>query len=138
MKNLDRIVFFIKFVLSKLKKIMKKLIITLLIVLSSISSYGQQSEHGYHFYMHDENTITHSELYRTLFTEVDNRSDLFKWCCDCISFYARICGLSYYEMNLIIFVIIQPLIAIVLFIMVVRLKIKLRRMGRPKIHLYQT
>ena len=46
-----------------------------------------------------------NELFITL-----NKGDLFKWCCDCILYYAKKLGLSYEQLNIDVFVIMQPLL----------------------------
>ena len=46
-----------------------------------------------------------------------NKGDLFKWCCDCILYYAKKLGLSYEQLNIDVFVIMQPLLISCLFIL---------------------
>jgi hypothetical protein len=56
-----------------------------------------------HYYLHDgyKNSL---ELFLAL-----GRGDVFKWCCDCILYYARVLGLSYEQLNIDLFVILEPL-----------------------------
>ena len=97
---------------------MKKLMFTLLIVLSTTFVYGETT-HTYHFYLEDD-YVGQGELYHTLFTEVGNTDQLFLWCCDCIMFYARAFKTSYNTMNLILFVFLQPFIIFMFFLLIVK------------------
>jgi hypothetical protein len=43
----------------------------------------------------------------------------FNWCCDCIQFYADKLGCTYEELNIYLFVILEPFIIIILTILLI-------------------
>ena len=43
----------------------------------------------------------------------------FNWCCDCILFYANKLGCTYEELNIILFVILEPCIIIILLTLLI-------------------
>jgi hypothetical protein len=57
---------------------------------------------------------TSSELYSDLIHQKSVNS-FFNWCCSCIDFYANMLGCTYEELNIILFVVIEPCI-ILLFL----------------------
>jgi cytochrome c oxidase subunit IV len=56
---------------------------------------------------------TTSELYTALVSQ-KTTNGFFNWCCDCILFYANKLGCTYEELNIILFVILEPLIILIL------------------------
>jgi len=61
---------------------------------------------------------SNSHLFHTL---IEKPSKLFLWCCDCILYYAKELGITYEELNIYAFVIVQPmLIAFLLCIAVIQ------------------
>jgi len=55
-----------------------------------------------------------SELYSDLISQ-NSTNGFFNWCCDCIQFYADKLGYTYEELNIILFVILEP--CIILFLL---------------------
>ena len=53
-------------------------------------------------------------------------NELFNWCCDTISVWAKFVGCTYEELNIYLFVIMQPLIVVIQFIIIVILWFKYR------------
>ena len=54
-----------------------------------------------------------SELYSDLFHQ-DSMNDFFNWCCSCIDFYAHKLGCTYEELNIYLFVILEPILIVLL------------------------
>lgn len=54
-----------------------------------------------------------SELYSDLISQ-HSMNGFFNWCCDCIQFYADQLGCTYEELNIYLFVILEPLIILIL------------------------
>lgn len=54
-----------------------------------------------------------SELYSDLLSH-NSMNGFFNWCCDCIQFYADQLGCTYEELNIYLFVILEPLIILIL------------------------
>jgi hypothetical protein len=51
-----------------------------------------------------------------LFYTLINRPDyIFLWCCDCILYYAKSIGVTYEQLNVFVFVIIQPMLILMFF-----------------------
>lgn len=59
-----------------------------------------------------------SELYSDLLNQHSTNS-FFNWCCDCIQFYADKLGCTYEELNIYVFVILEPLIIIILTVLLI-------------------
>ena len=55
-----------------------------------------------------------SELYSDLISQ-QSMNGFFNWCCDCIQFYADKLGCTYEELNIYLFVILEP--CIILFLL---------------------
>lgn len=74
-----------------------------------------------------ENVI---DLFDNLFDlETYSSSDtFFNWCVDVLIFISKNMGVTYEEANIIIFVIIHPLITLLLFIFIIKLKIKINKL----------
>ena len=100
---------------------MKKLFLILFLFLVSLNSYSKPI---YHFYLKKDYNSS-KELFSVLnqkgFTTTNN---LFLWCCDCISYYAKITGFTYEEMNIILFVIGQPLLILLFLYLFLRERYK--------------
>lgn len=96
---------------------MKKLLLFLMLSLISLNSYSKPS---YHYYLKDGYRSS-QELFSTLNTQgFKSTNNLFKWCCDCISYYAELTGFTYEEMNIILFVIGQPLLILFFLLLFLR------------------
>ena len=54
-----------------------------------------------------------SELYSDLYRQ-DSMNDFFNWCCSCIDFYAHKLGCTYEELNIYLFVILEPVLILLL------------------------
>lgn len=54
------------------------------------------------------------DLFQTL---SNNPSRLFVWCCDCIRYYALQLGLTYEQLNIHLFVILQPMLILMFFVL---------------------
>jgi hypothetical protein len=59
-----------------------------------------------------------SELYSDLISQ-HSTNGFFNWCCDCIQFYADKLGYTYEELNIILFVILEPCIILFLLILLI-------------------
>ncbi len=55
-----------------------------------------------------------AELYSDLFQQ-DSVNNFFNWCCSCIDFYAHKLGCTYEELNIYLFVILEPILILFLF-----------------------
>ena len=100
---------------------MKKLLIFLIVSMISLNSYSKPS---YNYYLRGDYHST-KELFSTLSTQgFKSTNNLFKWCCDCISYYAELTGFTYEEMNIILFVIGQPLLILFFFFLFLRERFK--------------
>jgi hypothetical protein len=53
-------------------------------------------------------------------------NELFNWCCDTITVWAKLLGCTYEELNIYLFVIMQPLIVVIQFVIIVILWFKYR------------
>lgn len=86
------------------------------------SKFASGTPHRVHYY-HSKNYSNSTLLYNDL-TKQKSTDGLFEWCCDCIQFYAYKLGYTYEELNIVIFVILQPSIIVYLFLTVIMLLIK--------------
>jgi hypothetical protein len=66
-----------------------------------------------HYYMKGSYNSS-MDLFQTLAT---NPSKLFLWCCDCIRYYALQLGLTYEQLNIHLFVILQPMLILMFFVL---------------------
>lgn len=64
------------------------------------------------------NFKTTSELYSNLIIQ-KTTNGFFNWCCDCILFYANKLGCTYEELNIILFVVLEPCIIIILLTLLI-------------------
>lgn len=100
---------------------MKKLILFVFLTVVSFESYSKPM---YHFYLKKDYHST-SELFSVLNNSgFNSTNNLFKWCCDCISYYAKVTGYSYEEMNIILFVIGQPFLILLFLFLFLRERYK--------------
>lgn len=98
-----------------------------LIVFNIMSKFSSNLEHSTHYYLIKNNPTT-SNLFNELLKQ-KNTNGLFQWCCDCIQFYAVMLGYSYEELNIVIFVILQPAIIIYLLTFCIHQHFKLIQKG---------
>lgn len=54
-----------------------------------------------------------AELYSDLLNQ-NSMDSLFNWCCSCIDFYAHKLGCTYEELNIYLFVIVEPVLILLL------------------------
>jgi hypothetical protein len=78
------------------------------------------SERVFYYHGNTRHLCTHDHYPSqiSLFSElIESKStnSIFKWCCDCIQYYAHSMGYTYEEFNIVIFVIIQP--ALIVFLL---------------------
>ena len=93
---------------------MKKITLLVFLIILSLKSY---SSSNYHFYL-EKKYESSSQLFRVLGNQGFNSVDsFFLWCCDCITYYAKVTGLTYEQLNIILFVIGQPLLIILFMIL---------------------
>jgi hypothetical protein len=90
--------------------------IILLVIIPSIVS--GKNLYGPGFYLKKDGYHSSIELFTALFSKgFDSVDAFFYWCCDCIYYYGMVCGLTYQEMNIVLFVILQPLLILLFFIL---------------------
>ena len=73
---------------------------------------------------------TYSNSEDLLMTLATNPSRLFLWCCDCIQFYASKMGITYEQLNIHLFVIVQPMLIVMFFVLFIVQSLRLRNIGR--------
>jgi hypothetical protein len=61
---------------------------------------------------------TAGELFSDLLYQ-DSINDFFNWCCSCIDLYAHKLGCTYEELNIYLFVILEPLLILLLLILLI-------------------
>jgi hypothetical protein len=61
---------------------------------------------------------TAGELFSDLLHQ-DSTNDFFNWCCSCIDFYAHKLGCTYEELNIYLFVILEPLLILLLLVLLI-------------------
>jgi hypothetical protein len=89
-----------------------------------VLSFESFSRTTYHFYL-KKNYHSTSELFSVLTNSgFNSTNNFFKWCCDCISYYAKVTGYTYEEMNIILFVIGQPFLIILFLFLFLRERYK--------------
>lgn len=67
---------------------------------------GQTNQMSYYLVKDYENS---AELFSALF---NHPGSFFLWCCDCILYYANLFGMTYAELNIHLFVILQPMLTL--------------------------
>lgn len=106
---------------------MKKTIVFFTFFMVSLNTFA-----GNHYYLQKKGYSSFSELFYVLWTKgSDSINSFFFWCCDCISFLATICGMTYEEMNIVLFVVGQPLLIIIFLILWLRERSKRVQIQRP-------
>jgi hypothetical protein len=101
---------------------MKKLLVFLFLITLSFNSYSKKT---YHYFL-KESYHSSRELFSVLGNQgLKSTNNLFKWCCDCISYYAKVTGYTYEEMNIILFVIGQP--SLIIFFMILFFRERYKR-----------
>ena len=104
---------------------MKNLTYRILLIL--LLAAGTAMAGGYNRYQLKKDYRTAGELMAAFIDPGLRSTDhLFNWCCDCILFLARTAGMSYEEMNILLFVILQPTIILILVLLYLRER-RLRR-----------
>jgi len=83
------------------------------IIFYVMSKFSSNGVHKTHYYLINKFS-TSSDLFGILLKQ-KNTNGLFLWCCDCIQFYADKLGYSYEELNIVLFIILQPALIIYLF-----------------------
>ena len=83
------------------------------IVVYVMSKFSSDVTHRTHYYLINK-SYTSLELFESLLKQ-KNTDGLFLWCCDCIQYYADKLGYSYEELNIVLFVILQPALIFYLF-----------------------
>lgn len=100
---------------------MKKVLLFLFLVGISSNSYSKTK---YHFYLKGDYDSS-SELFTVLSEQgFNSTNDLFLWCCDCIAYYAKVTGITYEEMNIVLFVVGQPLLILIFIFLFLRERYK--------------
>ena len=61
---------------------------------------------------------TAGELFSDLLHQ-DSINNFFNWCCSCIDFYAHKLGCTYEELNIYLFVIVEPLLILLLLVLLI-------------------
>jgi hypothetical protein len=64
---------------------------------------------------------TSTEMFSNLLSQ-ESTNGLFRWCCECIQFYANKFNCTYEELNIIIFVIFQPAMIVYLVLTIIFIK----------------
>lgn len=67
------------------------------------------------------------DLFSTL---VSSPNRLFLWCCDCIRYYAVSMGITYEQLNIDLFVILQPMLIVMFAVLFVIQSVRLNRYYR--------
>ena len=99
-----------------MKKYLIFTVIFWMVVLSVASKFASGRQHRVHYY-HSKNYESAGSLFIDL-AKQRSTDGIFEWCCDCIQFYAEKFGFSYEELNIVLFVILQPAMIIYLVITV--------------------
>ena len=73
--------------------------------------------------------VSSADLFQTI---ADNPSKLFLWCCDCIRYYALQFGLTYEQLNIHLFVILQPMLILLFFVLFLVQSLKLSQYRHQK------
>lgn len=54
----------------------------------------------------------------------------FYWCVDILKYYAKMFGMTYEEINIWIFCIIEPIVFFIMLGMIINLYLKLKKLGK--------
>ena len=82
-----------------------------------------------HYYL-KRNYKNSEELYAKLPSVSNKNNEFFLWCCDCMLYYAKRCGMSYEEINIYLFVILQPYLILLFFVLFIDQTVSLHRLRR--------
>lgn len=98
---------------------MKKVNAILISFLLSTKLFSANSKNmGPGYYLKQDGYNSSKELFEALLTKgLNNINSFFYWCCDCIDYYGSVIGLSYQEMNILLFVILQPVLILLFLIL---------------------
>jgi hypothetical protein len=96
--------------------------VTAAMVVASTIVMGPRTNMNHYFIK--EKYFSSVDLLQTLAT---NPSRLFVWCCDCIRYYALQLGITYEQLNIHLFVILQPMLILMFFVLFVIQSRKLSR-----------
>jgi hypothetical protein len=76
-------------------------------------SYTSIAKPHYSFFLENDYQSS-GHLFNTLSNEgLRSVNQFFLWCCDCIMYYARSIGVSYAFLNILLFVVLQPLLILI-------------------------
>jgi hypothetical protein len=75
---------------------------------------------------------TAGELYSDLLHQ-DSINNFFTWCCSYIDFYAHKLGCTYEELNIYLFVILEPLLILMLLVLLINKNKQYSRLKRARI-----
>jgi hypothetical protein len=76
-------------------------------------SLSVNAEPRYSFFL-EKDYRSSFHLFSTLSDEgLTSVNHFFLWCCDCIMYYARSFGVSYAFLNILLFVLLQPLLILI-------------------------
>jgi hypothetical protein len=105
---------------------MKKIIV--LLVVGLLLNFSSYSKPKYTFFLQNDYKSS-KQLFVTLSGSGTNSvRELFFWCCDCIMYYSRVCGVTYAFMNILLFVVLQPLLIGLFFILWLRERNKRKKL----------
>jgi hypothetical protein len=111
------------------------IIISLVFVLylcAIVHKNTSQSENIHYYLKH--NYKNSEELFNKLPSVSNKNNEFFLWCCDCMLYYAKKCGMSYEEINIYLFVILQPYLILLFFVLFIGQTMKLHRL-RYQLHM---
>jgi hypothetical protein len=63
------------------------------------------------------------------YTLINKPNRLFAWCCDCIRYYAIQMGITYEQLNIHLFVIIQPMLIILFLVLFIIQSMRLNKIN---------
>lgn len=97
------------------------------LVLCFVSVFTTGQKDNIHYYK-SGGYDSFTEVVLELFNK-NSINGLFQWCCDILQYVAIQIGYTYEELNIIIFVILQPAMILYLFILCVHQRYKLGRLN---------
>lgn len=98
------------------------LFLTSLMIITANNLMSTQTSMRKYFIKNDYTST--GDLFSTLAQKPDR---LFAWCCDCIRYYAIKMGITYEQLNIHLFVIIQPMLIILFFVLFLIQSSRLRK-----------
>ncbi|MGN6616040.1 MAG: hypothetical protein ACTHJ5_02580 [Ilyomonas sp.] len=90
-------------------------------------SVGHSLNQQYYLMNYRNASDLYERLWHCLTTDINSS---FLWCCDCILFYAKALHLSYEELNIYLFIIWQPYLIILFFVLFILQNLKYRRLKK--------